>query len=82
MYFDRYFRSHAMLCRHFVLVFFKMSRDKNLQDFWSACARAFSRLPERKALDDIDLNLVSHRYVSGVLKNDHFVFACSRASRF
>ena len=36
----------------------------------------------RKALDNIDLNLVSHRYVSGVLKDDHFVSACSRAPRF
>ena len=35
-----------------------------------------------KALDNIDLNLVSHRYVSGVLKDDHFVSACSRAPRF
>ena len=35
-----------------------------------------------KALDNIDLNLVSHRYVSGVLKNDNFVSACSRAPRF
>ena len=26
-----------------------------------------------KALDNIDLNLVSHRYVTGVLKDDHFV---------
>ena len=32
-----------------------------------------------KALDNIDLNLVSHRYVSGILKDDHFVSACSRA---
>ena len=32
--------------------------------------QAFSK---RKALDNIDLNLVSHRYVSGVLKDDHFV---------
>ena len=31
----------------------------------------------RKALDNIDLNLVSHRYVSGVLKDDHFVSARS-----
>ena len=31
----------------------------------------------RKALDNIDLNLVSHRYVSGVLKDDHFVSAPS-----
>ena len=30
-----------------------------------------------KALDHIDLNLVSHRYVSGVLKDDHFVSTCS-----
>ena len=29
-----------------------------------------------KALYNIDLNLVSHRYVSGVLKDDHFVSAC------
>ena len=36
----------------------------------------------RKALDNIDLNLVSHRYVSGVLKDDHFVSARSRAPRF
>ena len=33
----------------------------------------------RKALDNIDLNLVSHRYVSGVLKDDHFVSARSLA---
>ena len=39
-------------------------------------------LRKRKALDNIDLNLVSHRYVSGVLKDDHFVSACSRAPRF
>ena len=32
---------------------------------------------KRKALDNIDLNLVSHRYVSGVLKDDHFVSARS-----
>ena len=37
---------------------------------------------DRKALDNIDLNLVSHRYVSGVLKDDHFVSARSRAPRF
>ena len=30
-----------------------------------------------QALDNIDLNLVSHRYVSGVLKDDHFVSARS-----
>ena len=36
----------------------------------------------RKALDNIDLNLVSHRYVSGVLKDDHFVSARSLAPRF
>ena len=35
-----------------------------------------------KALDNIDLNLVSHRYVSGVLKNDHFVSARALAPRF
>ena len=35
-----------------------------------------------KALDNIDLNLVSRRYVSGVLKDDHFVSACSHAPRF
>ena len=35
-----------------------------------------------KALDNIDLNLVSHRYVSGVLKDDHFVSARSLAPRF
>ena len=29
----------------------------------------------REALNNIDLNLVSHRYVSGVLKEDHFVSA-------
>ena len=34
-----------------------------------------------KALDNIDLNLVSHRYVSGVLKDDHFVVARSSLSR-
>ena len=34
----------------------------------------------RKALDNIDLNLVSHRYVSGFLKDDHFVSARSLAS--
>ena len=33
-----------------------------------------------KALDNIDLNLVSHRYVSGVLKDDHFVSARALAS--
>ena len=32
---------------------------------------------EWKALDNIDLNLVSQRYVSGVLKDDHFVSARS-----
>ena len=32
---------------------------------------------QRKALDNIDLNLVSHRYVSGVVKDDHFVSARS-----
>ena len=31
----------------------------------------------RKALDNIDLNLVSHRYVSVVVKDDHFVSARS-----
>ena len=36
----------------------------------------------RKALDNIDLNLVSHRYVSGVVKDDHFVSARSLAPRF
>ena len=36
-------------------------------------------LVARKALDNIDLNLVSHRYVSGVLKDDHFVSARSLA---
>ena len=35
-----------------------------------------------KALDNIDLNLVSHRYVSGVVKDDHFVSAHSLAPRF
>ena len=35
-----------------------------------------------KALDNIDLNLVSHRYVSGVVKDDHFVSARSLAPRF
>ena len=30
-----------------------------------------------KALDNIDLNLVCHRYVSGALKDDHFVSARS-----
>ena len=39
-------------------------------------------LGRRKALDNIDLNLVSHRYVSGVLKDDHFVSARSLAPRF
>ena len=34
-----------------------------------------------KALDNIDLNLVSHRYVSGVVKDDHFVSARSLAPR-
>ena len=34
----------------------------------------------RKALDHIDLNLVSHRYVSGVLKDDHLIsFPLARA---
>ena len=36
----------------------------------------------KKALDNIDLNLVSHRYVSGVLKDDHFVSTRSLAPRF
>ena len=35
-----------------------------------------------KALDNIDLNLMSHRYVSGVVKDDHFVSARSLAPRF
>ena len=39
-------------------------------------------LEEGKALDNIDLSLVSHRYVSGVLEDDdHFVSACSLAPR-
>ena len=36
-FFYRYFASHAMLRRHFVLAFLKMSRDKKLQDFWRFC---------------------------------------------
>ena len=36
----------------------------------------------RKALNNIALNLVSHRYVSGVLKEDHFVSARSLTPRF
>ena len=38
----------------------------------------------RKALDNIDLNLVSHRYVSGVLKDDHFgcIPLCQRFRKF
>ena len=36
-FFDRYVASHMMLRRHFVLAFLKMSRDKNLQDFWRFC---------------------------------------------
>ena len=44
--------------------------------------RRFSALSIGKALDNIDLNLVSHRYVSGVLKDDHFVSSRSLAPRF
>ena len=38
----------------------------------------------RKALDNIDLNLVSHGYVSGVLKDDHFgcISLCQRFRKF
>ena len=41
-----------------------------------------STLCYRKALDNIDLNLVSHRSVSGVLKDDHFFSARALAPRF
>ena len=34
-----------MLRRHFVLVFLKMSRDKNLQDFWRFCTTWVQRWP-------------------------------------
>ena len=38
----------------------------------------------RKALDNIALNLVSHGYVSGVLKDDHFgcIPLCQRFRKF
>ena len=46
-------------------------------DFLQSTHKSLTIPPQRKALDNIDLNLVSHRYVSGVLKDDHFVSARS-----
>ena len=74
-----------MLHKTRVAIRFRAKKKTHCADYpkclrWYACGA--DRRLRGKALDNIDLNLVSHGYVSGVLKDDHFVSACSRAPRF
>ena len=54
---------------------FDLSRGWGERDWNRRQNRGPPQTARTTALDNIDLNLVSHRYVSGVLKDDHFISA-------